>query len=436
MGVKKYVWVLLLVGSLPALLGGSSLLGQRIWPAVYVGDTYLGGMKAEEGRRALVDLALREAARPVQLRWEDRVLTTTPGALGLTVDVEATLARALAVGRTGPWWERLSYLWPARKYYLDPVYRYEKDKAHSELEGLIGPLRVDPQDARLELDAGGRPRVVPGREGRAVVIEDLWVALQASLNQGSGQPVEIPTRGLAPNVSTEEIAGRRITNAVSSFTTYFNPSDENRTHNILLAAQALDGKWLKPGEEISFNELVGPRTVERGYREALVIEAAEFIPGVGGGVCQVSSTLYNAALQAGMTIVERQPHALKVDYVPPGLDATVAYGLIDLRLRNDTPYWYWLKAQVKGNSLTFTFYGPPEAPRMEVVSEIIEKIPPPLRIKEEVSLPAGKTLVEREGKPGYRVRVMRRGFINGSWTEERVSLDYYFPLPRVVVRGP
>jgi len=319
---------------------------------------------------------------------------------------------------------------------VNPVYRYEEDKARSELEGLIGPLRVEPRDARLELDADGRPRLIPAREGREVVLDDLWAALRASFAQGSGEPVEIPTRRLAPKVSTEEIAGRRINKAVSQCTTSFNPADENRTHNILQAARALDGKWLKPGEEISFNELVGPRTLERGYREALVIEAAEFIPGVGGGVCQVSSTLYNAALQAGMTVVERQPHALKVDYVPPGLDATVAYGLIDLRLRNDTPYWYWLKARVNHNTLTFTFYGPPEAPCMEVVSEIVEQIPPPLRVEEDMSLPAGKTVVEREGKWGYRVRVTRRGYINGSWTEERVSLDYYFPLPRVVVRGP
>ncbi|MGI9952979.1 VanW family protein [Moorellaceae bacterium AZ2] len=434
--MKKYVLLLVLAGSLLFLLGGKYFFHERILPAVYVGSTYLGGLNPEEGRRVLIDLALREAARPVELRWEGKVVTTTPGALGLTVDVEATLARVLAAGHTGPWWQRLQQLWPGRKNYVSPVYRYEKGKARAELERLIGSLRIEPRDASLELDALGRPQVVPAQEGRAVVVEDLWTVLEGSLREGSREPLEVPTEKLLPAIGTEEIAGRRIAKAVSSFTTSFDPSDENRTHNILLAAQALDGRWLKPGEEISFNELVGPRTIERGYREALIIEAAEFIPGVGGGVCQVSSTLYNAALQAGMTIVERQPHALKVDYVPAGLDATVAYGLIDLRLRNDTPYWYWLKAQVNHNSLTFTFYGPSEAPRMEVVSEIIEKIPPPLRVKKDIFLTAGKTLVEREGKWGYRVKVTRRGFINGSWVEETVSLDYYFPLPRVVVQGP
>lgn len=434
-GLKKGAVALLLTGSLIILLGIKYFFIDRIFPGVYVGTLYMGSLLPGEARRALTKLALEEAGRPIKLLWEDRILTTTPGALGLMIDIEDTLARAWAVGRTGPWWQRLRALWPGKRHEVDLAYKYHKDMAQACLEHLIGPLRVEPKDAHLEVDSRGQVRLVPAREGWAVAIEELWSALEKLPSRDLEKPVKIPVERLIPAVTTEEIARRGIIKAVSSYSTFFNPAEKNRLHNIRLAAQALDEKWLKPGEEISFNELVGPRTVERGYLEALVIESLEFIPGVGGGVCQVSTTLYNAALRAGFTIVERQPHALKVGYVPPGLDATVAYGLIDLRLRNDTPYWYWLKAEVGQDSLTFTFYGPQEAPQVEVVSEIVEKVPPPQEIKEDPTLPAGKTFIERQGQWGYRVKVKRRWTFGENFREEIVSQDYYLPVPQVIRQG-
>lgn len=143
---------------------------------------------------------------------------------------------------------------------------------------------------------------------------------------------------------------------IGQYTTYFNGGQINRTHNIQVAAKTIDGKVLAPGERFSFNQTVGERTVAAGYREALVIEGDAFVPGLGGGVCQVSSTLYNAVLLADLQIVERHPHSLPVDYVPDGKDATVAYPVLDFRFRNSKSANIIIRCSVEENSLTFMLY--------------------------------------------------------------------------------
>lgn len=433
--VLKIILGVFTLGALGFGLFGLPWLTGRIYPGVYAGSLYLGGLSLEEGRRALIREALEEATWPVKFIWGDRVLITTYGDLGVTLDVEATLDQAWAVGRSGSWWQRLGFFWPGRRHEVEVVYRYDKDKGLIELEHLVGALRQDPQDASLKVDSQGKIQVVPAREGWMVDIEELWAALKTSVTWYSGEPIKIPVARLMPTVTTEEIVRRGITRPVASYRTFFNPAEENRVHNIRLAAQALDGIWVAPGVEISFNEIVGPRTPERGYVEALVIESLEFAPGIGGGVCQVSTTLYNAALRAGLTVVERQPHGLAVSYVPPGLDATVAYGFIDLKLRNDTPYWFWLKAAVLEDNLVFTFYGPQQAPSIEVTAEVLKEIPPPCEVIKDGHLPLGRMIVEKEGQPGFSVRVKRRWLDGVKVWEEVVSQDYYPPLPKVVRLG-
>jgi vancomycin resistance protein YoaR len=121
--------------------------------------------------------------------------------------------------------------------------------------------------------------------------------------------------------------------------------------------EALDGVVLTPGEEFSFNKTVGERTASAGYKEALIIVNDEFVPGLGGGVCQVSSTLYNAVENANLTITERHPHSLEITYVPPGQDATVAYPYLDFKFANNTSGLLLIRSSIHGNTLTFELYG-------------------------------------------------------------------------------
>ncbi len=143
---------------------------------------------------------------------------------------------------------------------------------------------------------------------------------------------------------------------LATATTLFNPAQINRCQNILLAAGALHGLVIAPGEEFSFNTAVGPRTAARGYRTATVFINEKAVPGIGGGVCQVSTTVYQAALQADLTVIERHPHSLPVNYAPAHQDATVVWGALDLRWRNDFDHPVQLVCHIKDGSLTVQIY--------------------------------------------------------------------------------
>ena len=144
---------------------------------------------------------------------------------------------------------------------------------------------------------------------------------------------------------------------IAQYSTHFDSTLVNRTENLRLAAKALDGKLLAPGERFSFNESVGERTAEAGYKEALIIEGNTFTPGLGGGVCQVSSNLYNAVILAHLEILERHPHSLPIDYVPPGQDATVSFPILDFRFKDSTEAYLLIRSFVEGNTLNFQLYG-------------------------------------------------------------------------------
>ncbi|MDR3540201.1 MAG: cell wall-binding repeat-containing protein [Desulfosporosinus sp.] len=147
---------------------------------------------------------------------------------------------------------------------------------------------------------------------------------------------------------------------IAQYSTHFDSTLDNRTENIRLAAKALDGKLLAPGERFSFNESVGERTAAAGYKEALIIEGNTYTPGLGGGVCQASSTLYNAVMLAHLEILERHRHSLPVDYVPPGQDATVSFPTLDFKFRNSTEAYLLVRSSVEEDTLTFQLYGKAE----------------------------------------------------------------------------
>ena len=166
-----------------------------------------------------------------------------------------------------------------------------------------------------------------------------------------------------------------IRERLASYTTYFNQNDGGRCENIRLAASRLNGIALQPYGELSFNAVVGARTAKNGYKQAKVIVQGEFVEGIGGGVCQVSTTLYNAALLSGLTVVESYAHSLQVGYVPPSRDAMVT-SRNDLRLYNPRKETVYISSSVSAGSLRFTIYGKTNGRTYEIESREIEEIPP------------------------------------------------------------
>jgi len=199
-------------------------------------------------------------------------------------------------------------------------------------------------------------KMVPHQWGLMVDRQQLERWLD-HVHEHLNRPLTLPVIRLKPRVTTEElkkVKGKML----GTYTTWFNPRNYNRAHNIRLSAEAIDHQLILPGQLFSFNHWVGIRSLKRGYLPARIIVKGEYSEGVGGGICQTSSTLFNSADQAGLTIIERISHSKRVAYVPEGRDATVSWGGPDFQFQNPFDEPILIEATAKGGRLTVNIYGP------------------------------------------------------------------------------
>lgn len=214
---------------------------------------------------------------------------------------------------------------------------------------------------------------------------------------------------------------------LASFTTRFDGGNEARSHNIRLAAKLIDGVALKCGETFSFNRAVGERTAARGFQSATIIENGGFTEGIGGGVCQVSTTLYNAALLCGCAIVEHHPHSLAISYVPPSCDAMVSGTFFDLRFKNTTGGTLYFTSSAGKNFLTFKVWGKDFGVRYSYRTLVTGAIAAPEEFTDDISLVC-------EGRDG----ILSEGYLtvtkNGRSREILLRRDAYAPRKRVTLK--
>ncbi len=217
---------------------------------------------------------------------------------------------------------------------------------------------------------------------------------------------------------------------ISSYTTYYNETDIGRSHNIAQAVARIDGVTIQPYGEFSFNKTVGKRTVEAGYQQAKVIVNGEYVQGVGGGVCQVSTTLYNATLKSGLLIEEYHPHSLQVSYVAPSRDAMVS-SECDLRFFNPHDFPVRIQASLQKGGLKVTVLGRKVAYRYEITSSVLEEIaPPPPQIMQ-----GDKEAIVRSPKRGVKSEAYLERYLGNSLVErKRLRVDEYRAIQGIIVK--
>lgn len=418
----------------------SALFYKRVLPGVYLEKVPLGGLTREELRGLLKNLSTQLQNNQLSITFRGNTRVVSYRELGLNPDWETTARKAEEYGKKGWLWKRwVDYYHLTRgEAQLNFDLDFDREKAYETLTFLTKDYIVEPMNAQLHLTEDDQIQIIPAVWGSK---PDLVAALDTIERNLVNNPflrpgaLNIPEITIEPDITTEELESFKITGKIAEKVTRFNPAHIERTHNIKLATEKLDNVLLPPGGLFSFNETVGPRTKEAGYLESLIIVNNQFEPGLGGGVCQVSSTLYNAALEANLKIVERYGHSLVIDYVPPGLDATVAYGFLDLKFQNNSPGYIWIRAQVEGDALTIKLFGYQEKiPEVEIIREetVLE---PKTEIIKDSGLPAGKVVVEREGKRGYQVNVIRVVKEGGISRKEIISQDLYPPQNKKVRMG-
>ena len=291
------------------------------------------------------------------------------------------------------------------------------------------------QNPRLDLEndpTGGT--ILPAQRGVSLDLEKAQAALEAT----DERYVELPLTITEPTMTTEQFQSALFRDVLGEGTTSFNASLVGRTTNVKLACDFCNGVILNPGDEFSYNDTVGPRTYARGFKDAIVYSGATAEDGVGGGICQVSSTIYYAVLRADLEVVERKAHSRTVTYVPLGEDATVAWGYIDFRFKNDTDYPIRLDVTYGRSSMTVKLMGTKtEDKTVQMETRVLSKTPFETVRVENPELSAGASRVKSGGYTGYVTETYRVVYIDGVETSRTFeNKSVYKKYDKVIEEGP
>lgn len=364
------------------------------------------------------------------------------GEMGVTVDVAQILELAQRVGHTEDLLGRVELARRARQGSLDvplsPV--IDSRVALTALETLKEAEDTSPISARLDLD---HHTITPERDGRyidadAVIARIAEVASAPRDPSGAAAQIELSVSNFRPRITSDFVKAIDIHTVLSSFDTYFSRSGDQarRARNIEIGASKLDGLVLSPGELISFNQVVGERSQENGFQKSWEIFKGEMIEGVGGGTCQVASTMHAISFFGGLDILERLPHSRPSAYIPMGLDATVVYPAVDMKLRNPHPFPVIVHATVDGNRLHMELLGKSKPRSVEFQRELTKSVPYPRKIVEESKLHGKHVLVKQHGIRGFRVTRTREIVFRDGHKRLETTKDFYPPTTEIYEVSP
>lgn len=310
----------------------------------------------------------------------------------------------------------------AAEWALDP---YVSQKETSK---TVGP-KLGTKIGHPARDAGfktrsGRVTIIPAKSGVGPDLEVLATNLTASLKNQQGQPriVELHTRKTEPRITTAMARSMNIKERISTYTTAYTSGNRSRVSNIHLLGDALDGKLVKPGGTFSFNGSIGERTAAKGYKEANAIVDGKLVPQLGGGICQVGTTLFNAAYVSGMPVLERHNHSFYISHYPKGRDATVSWGGPDLKFKNTTESWMLISVSYTSSSITISLYG--TDPGYDVTSKVSafsNERPFPTEATKDPKLDVGVKVIDDAGLTGRTCTVTRTVTKDG----EVVRVDHF-----------
>lgn len=273
---------------------------------------------------------------------------------------------------------------------------------------------------------GKEIRIVPHQVGRAIDAEELREAVDR-INSTENLSLYVEIKDVFPEITTEIYESNLFKHTLGTASSQFYQVDDNtraRAVNIKLATDAINGTIIAPGQTFSFNNVVGPRTAARGYQVAHVYESGAIVDGIGGGICQPSSTLYNAVLYADLKVTDRRNHMFIVTYVPLGTDATVDFGSQDFKFMNDTEYPIRIEGEVtEDNKVIFTIIGTDPDPSLTIKlnSVTLQTIPFETVYVDDPNLDKGTSIVKHAGMNGYVAEAFKVYYRNGSVVKE-VSL--------------
>lgn len=371
----------------------------------------------------------------MNLIYEENVYKIKLIELGFSYKYDEAVESAYKLGRQGNFIKRLKDIGMMKTGIEVPLETfYESEKIENIVDNISQEINKDAVDAVLNFN-NGKITVTDEIIGKKVLGDELYNKIEKNIYILSD--IDIPVDNINPRLTKAFIS--RINGVIGEFSTSFKGSSKGRIENIRLSSKAISNKLILPGEEFSYNNATGPRTAQSGYREANIIIGGELTPGLGGGVCQTSTTMYNALLLSDITILERHPHSIPASYVPFGQDAAVSYGYLDLQFRNDFDFPIFTHAKLVGDRIYVYIYGDTKVKNytVKISPKIVETIHPNTEEIFDEKLQPGERLDIQRGRTGYKVKTYKTIIKNGSViSKKEITYDHYRKKDNIYKIGP
>ncbi len=308
----------------------------------------------------------------------------------------------------------------------------EQKAKEIDIDDIYNKVHAEPQDAYIVDEPF---QVVVDKDGI-----DFAISMEEAKNLLKEEKEEyiIPLKVTKAGITVADLGSRAFPDVLATFTTRYDAGNLNRSTNLAIACKKINNYVLQPGETFSYNQTVGKRSIENGFREAHIFTSSGVEDGLGGGICQISSTLYNTVVLANLDIVERHNHSYGAGYVDPGRDATVSYGSLDFKFKNPRKYPIKITAYINGGVATVSISGIKEEnePRVSIVATTTATIPCPVNTIEDPTMEEGKQVVTTAGMNGYRsVAYKYLYYPDGRVEKIQLSTDTYATITKVVKVG-
>ena len=443
--MKKWKGSLLLAICLLAMTSSMTVCaaGETILKGVSIDKLDVSGMTREEALAALESYEKNLGGQSIKLGIGDNVIEAKLSDLGVTFDNEDLVDEAIGVGHAGNivkrYKDQKDLQHSGKTFPLS--WQTNEDTVRTYVENNCTKYDKKAQNASLTRENGAF-NFVAGTEGLELNVDSavrtISDYLENSWTSDNTEVLNLETQITEPEGSAEELAN--IKDLLGSFTTSFSTSGSNRCKNVSSGASHINGTVLYPGEEFSAYETVSPFTEANGYAMAGSYLNGEFVDSMGGGICQVSTTLYNAVLRAELNVTERSPHSMTVHYVDLSEDAAIAGTYKDFKFVNSTEYPIYIEGYTTSDKkITFNIYGKETRDKNRTISfesQMVSETPATTILQEDAGQGIGYKAVSSKGSSGYVAELYKIVKVNGVETDRiKVNKSTYKGTNRVVTYG-
>ena len=433
------IFVVIMVAGMFGVVRSASS-GDKILDNVYIDTVYVGGMTQAEAKKA-IDTYIEETKDvKITLKAGEKSKSISAEKAGIEFNGEKAVEDAYGAGRDGNLFSRFIEICKLKK--SNDVINLEttitEEQAKSLLETYEKKLIIKMQNASLERK-NGEFEVIDAKSGQQIEYDESVKAVcdHVSAWDKKAMSIEVSVEEEKPKYTADDL--KEVKDVLGTYSTSYASSSSNRRMNVERGCELIDGTTLYPGESLSVYKLVQPFTADNGYYTAPSYASGKVVETYGGGICQVSTTLYNAVIRAELNVTERFNHSMTVHYVPLSADAAIAGTTKDLKFENNTDTPIYIEGKAGGGTIAFTIYGKEtrdENRTIEFQSKTISvKSPSKVEVKDS-TLEEGKTVVREYGTTGYVAELWKIVYVDGKETERtKVNSSTYNATPTTVAVG-